>query len=181
MFKKVAIGAGAAGVLSAGVLLGGLTTGFVGAQTPHQRAAQAQATPASPTDDAETPDGTGEEAPVSLPAGSVTADQASQNAATYIQQTAPFSTQGLHVQSVQVEDENGTVVYKVTFTGGGATGVEVTESAQGQVLGAKSETADASDTADSGTDASGASEQEDGPGGHADAPGAVDSQGGTQQ
>jgi len=176
MFKKVAIGAGAAGVLSAGVLLGGLTTGFVGAQTPHQQAAQA-----TPSNDAETPDGAGQEAPVSLPAGSVTADQARQNAASYIQQTAPFSTQGLQVQSVQVEDENGTTVYKVTFSGSGGPGVEVTESTQGQVLKAKSETADANETAD--TEVFGAAEQAnaDGPGGHADAPGTADSQGGSQQ
>lgn len=154
MLKKVVVGAGAAGILSAGVLVGGLTTGLVGAQTPHQQAAPAQATPAHP---AEAPEAETQDAPVSLPAGSVTADQAKQAAVTYVQQTAPYNTQGLQVQAVQADDENGTVVYKVTFTGSNGQGAEVSVSTQGTVLKAESDSPDANEQ--SGAETPDANEQ----------------------
>lgn len=135
MVRKVLLGGGAAAVLSLGVLIGGLTTGLVGAHSQQTPTSHAQG-----ADDGEDPD-----APIAVPTGSVSADQAKQAAQAYVSQTAPYSSQGLRVQGVTVDDEDGTVVYTVKFTGSNGQQVEVVVSTQGTVL--KAET-DADDTGD---------------------------------
>lgn len=203
MVNKVVVGGGAAAVLSIGVLIGGLTTGLVGAHPLHQTAAQqAQATPQPSSTaggaDGETADGPdaassgAEEAPVAVPAGSITADQATQDATAYVQQTAPYSSQGLQFHTVTADTENGTVIYTVGFTNGSQPDVEVLVGTQGKVLGidSGSQAADASggqdqtngpDQAAGGqTQAGGQQEQEDGPSGQPEAPGTSSAPTGTR-
>jgi hypothetical protein len=69
----------------------------------------------------------------------VSQDAAQQAAVAYVQQTAPYSTQGLTAKSAQVDDEDGTAVFKVTFSNASGQGAEVTVSAKGQVLKAEAE------------------------------------------
>ena len=157
--NKFVAGGGAAASLAIGTLFGGVATGLVGAQTPPaqtSRAAQSTAQPADqPETGAEAPDAGGADAAVTAPPGSVSPDQAKQAATTYVAQTAPYNSEGLTAQSVTVNDENGTVLFAVDFTGANGAGVEVKVSTQGQVISADNGASDsgASDSgaADSGT------------------------------
>jgi hypothetical protein len=145
--RKIWVGGGAAAVLlSLGTLIGGVATGIVGAQTPPGASAPGQAPNQSPEAD-------GPDSPVSMPAGSVSSDAAKQAAVAYIQQTAPYSTEGLTTTRVKADAENGAAVYSVKFDGANGQAVEVTVSPQGKVLtaaadngheqaGADAETAD---------------------------------------
>jgi hypothetical protein len=129
MNRKMVVGGGvAAALLSLGTLIGGVATGMVGAQSPQP--AQTAPSPA-PNQGAEAE---GPEAPVTLAGGSVSQDAAKQAATAYIQQTAPYNAQGLSATKVKVDNENGTTVYEVKFSGATNQGVEVTVSPQGQVL-----------------------------------------------
>jgi hypothetical protein len=152
MDRKIWIGGGAAAaLLSLGMLIGGVTTGMVGAQSPAVPSAPGQRT--SQGAEAETPD-----TPVSLPAGSVSADAAKQAALAYIQQTAPYNMQGLSATRVKVDGESGAAVYSVKFKGANGQAAEVTVSPQCQVLKAE---------ADNGHEQAGADAEtaDDGPGG----------------
>jgi hypothetical protein len=139
--KKLMIGVAAVALAfptAAGILGAGVTM----AQTP-------PAPPAAPSQPAQTPTTTPAreaetETPPALPAGSVSQAQAQQAAVTYVQQTAPYSTQGLTVNAVHVDDENGTAVYTVTFSNASGQDAEVTVSATGQVLKAEAEGAEKS-------------------------------------
>lgn len=137
MDKKILIGGGAAVLLSLGTLIGGVATGIAGAQSSQP----AQTSPRqAPNQGAEGPEAAdGPDTPVSLPAGSVSQAAAKQAAAAYIQQTAPYNTQGLSATRVQVDDENGVAVYTVTFWGAASQAAEVTVSPQGQVLKAEAD------------------------------------------
>lgn len=138
MLSKVVLGGGAAVLLTAGTLVGGLTTGLAGAHTSNQQARIAQAAPDQATPEAQ--DGAandGADTPITLPAGSISQDAARQAAEAYIQQTAPYNSQGLSATHVTVDDEDGTAVYKVEFSGSNGQSVEVTVSAQGKVLKAE--------------------------------------------
>lgn len=191
MVKKLMVGGGAAAVLSIGVLVGGLTTGLVKAHPAHQSAAQqAQATPQpngnTPGAAAETPDGAAEApdsdaagAPVTVPAGSITSDQAKQDATTYIQQTAPYSAQGLQATTVTVDDEDGTIVYSVDFTNSGNADVEVKVSTQGSVLSA--DAGSQSEGTDSGQDQADGPEQPGSPSAPAATPSATGAPGAVLQ
>lgn len=165
MLRKMMVASGGIAVLSAGVLIGGLTTGLVGAHSA-QTAPAAQATPAA---DGETADGPANaaEAPdttTALPAGSVSADQAKQAAIAYVQQTTPYSSQGLQAQTVQIDDENGTILFSVDFSNSAQQELEVQVGTNGSVIGVASADAGAQgqDAADGQSAASGQSEAPDG-------------------
>ena len=159
-----------------------LTAGAVGAQSLRGHVQHAQT---APQENAAGGTDGGSDTPISLPAGSVSPDQAQQAAVAYVQQTAPYSTQGLTVHGVTVDDEDGTAVFKVTFTGSAGPGAEMTVSTQGQVLKAESNAPDAPDQAGAetpnGAEQDGPGGHADAPGGHANAPGTTESQGGAQQ
>ncbi|MGI8553184.1 MAG: PepSY domain-containing protein [Dehalococcoidia bacterium] len=175
MVRKVLVGSGAATLLSVGVLLGGLTTGLVGAHSLRSQTqtlpAQSQPAQTAPTKDQEVPDGNEQDAPVTLPPGSVSSAQAQQAATAYIRLTAPYSGQGLTFQSASLGDENGRAVYDVTFTDSNSASVDVQVSADGKVLGAETDQKN-------GGEQQGA--ESDGAGGHADPAGTPDSEGGAQ-
>jgi hypothetical protein len=135
--KKLLIGVAAVALAfptAAGILAAGAAWAQ---QTPTQPPAQSQPAQTPPTNGAES--GSENETPPTLPPGSASQDAAQQAATVYVQQTAPYSTQGLIVTAVHVDDEDGTAVYKVTFGNASGRGAEVTVSAQGQVLKAEAD------------------------------------------
>jgi hypothetical protein len=159
--RKILVGGGAAALLSLGTLIGGISTGLVGAHSLRQQAHQSQAAPSQTPSQAPEATGTdGADAPVTLPAGSVSQDAAKQAAVAYVQSTAPYSSQGLSATQVSLDDENGAAVFKVEFSASNGQSAEVTVSAQGTVLKAESGN-DTEQGAQSAADS-------DGPGGNED-------------
>ncbi len=140
----------AATALAFPVAGGALAAGGVLAQ-PAQHPNQAQQLGATPTPE---PADSGDpvEPAAALPAGSISAGQAQQLATAYVQQTAPYSSQGLTAQAAQLEDHDGTVVYTVDFTSSGGQSVQVTVSTQGQVLHAGADAADGTEQSDGGSE-----------------------------
>ncbi len=163
MFRQVVVGGGVALALGAGVLIGGVTTGFVGAHPAHQTAVGQ--TPATAPQDGEQADGE-VDAAVALPPGSITSAQAQQAATAYVQQTAPYNGQGLQFQDVNLDDENGTVLYTVTFSAQSSRDIEVQVSTSGKVLGVdtRSNTAGGADRAGGTAEHDGGTQTPDVPG-----------------